>query len=424
MLNELLRFVRRYDMVSSGDRVICAVSGGADSMALLWAFYLLKDKLGIEVECAHFNHGLRGEESQRDQKFVEDFCKGLQIPCHTRFGQVTAGKKGLEAAARDARYNFLNSLPGKIATAHTADDNAETVLMHLVRGTGLKGLGGIMPVSGSLIRPMLSVTRDQVIAFLEEYSVGFVEDSSNAADDFLRNRLRHHVIPLLKAENPRITQNLSETAQSLRQDSELLEGLAADTIEDVAALRKMEDAKRVRVLGAYLEKCGVKEPSRKHILLLQELVFSENPSARGNFPGGVVIGREYGRLVKQENVGQLTPMELKPDGIWELPEAGLRVICRKADKSVNTANAFTVWPEGKLILRSRHSGDALCTSGGTKSLKERFIDGKIPAARRSYVPVVADDRGVLGVYGFGADISRTKADTNGITVIFEEIENA
>ena len=136
MLNELLSFIRRYDMVKSGDTVICAVSGGADSMALLWAFYLLKDKLEIQLECAHFNHGLRGAESNRDQAFVEDFCKGLQIPCHVGKAQVTAGKKGLEAAARDARYGFLKSLSGKIATAHTADDNAETLLMHLVRGTG------------------------------------------------------------------------------------------------------------------------------------------------------------------------------------------------------------------------------------------------------------------------------------------------
>jgi tRNA(Ile)-lysidine synthase len=296
--------------------------------------------------------------------------------------------------------------------------------MHLVRGTGLKGLGGIMPVSGNLIRPMLAVTRDQVIAFLEEYSVGFVEDSSNAADDFLRNRLRHHVIPLLKAENPRITQNLSETAQSLRQDSELLEGLAADTIEDVAALRKMEDAKRVRVLGAYLEKCGVKEPSRKHILLLQELVFSENPSAKGHFPGGVVIAREYGRLVKLEKADALPCLELTCPGQWELPAAGLRVICRPADKILNTPNAFTLWPAGKFVLRSRQAGDTLATAGGTKRLKERFIDRKIPAARRSLVPVVADEQGVLGVYGFGADIRRACPDKQGITVIFEEIENA
>ena len=164
MLNKLTAFARQYDMIQPGDTVICAVSGGADSVALLFSLYLLKEKLGITLEAAHFNHHLRGEESDRDEAFVRDFCDRYDIPLHLGGGTVTAGKKGLEAAARDARYAFLRGLPGKIATAHTADDNAETVLLHLIRGTGLKGLGGIMPVSGHVIRPMLGINRPEVSA--------------------------------------------------------------------------------------------------------------------------------------------------------------------------------------------------------------------------------------------------------------------
>ena len=168
MLNKLLDFIRRYDLISPGDRVTCAVSGGADSVALLFALYLLREKLGITLEAAHFNHRLRGEESDGDQAFVKEFCGRYDIPLHLGSGEIIPGKKGLEAAAREARYAFLRSLPGKIATAHTADDNAETVLLHLVRGTGLKGLGGIAPVSAAVIRPMLTVTRREVEAFLRE----------------------------------------------------------------------------------------------------------------------------------------------------------------------------------------------------------------------------------------------------------------
>ena len=218
MLNNMEAFLRRFSMIAPGDTVICAVSGGADSMALLFGLYLLKDKLGIALEAAHFNHHLRGVESDRDEQFVRDFCEGFRIPLHIGSGHVVPGKKGLEAAARDARYAFLRSLPGKTATAHTADDNAETVLLHLVRGTGLKGLGAIAPVSGNVIRPMLSVTRSQVEAFLAEYHVDHIQDSSNDEDDFLRNRLRHHVLPLLKAENPRLAENMSAMALRLRQD--------------------------------------------------------------------------------------------------------------------------------------------------------------------------------------------------------------
>ena len=128
MVNKICAFLKQYEMVKPGDRVICAVSGGADSMALLWAMYLLKDKLQISLSAAHFNHHLRGGESNRDEVFVTDFCEGYGIPLYKGEGNVVPGDKGLEAAARDARYAFLEGLPGKVATAHTADDNAETLL--------------------------------------------------------------------------------------------------------------------------------------------------------------------------------------------------------------------------------------------------------------------------------------------------------
>ena len=165
MLNKLLTFIRQQKLMEPGDRVICALSGGPDSVALTFALYLLKDKLQIRLEAAHFNHLFRGEEGYRDENFVREFCARYDIPLTVGRGEVVAGKKGLEAAARDARYPFLRSLPGKIATAHTADDNAETLLLHLVRGTGLKGLGGIPPVNGNVIRPLLSVTQQEVEDF-------------------------------------------------------------------------------------------------------------------------------------------------------------------------------------------------------------------------------------------------------------------
>ena len=227
MLNKLGAFIRQEGLIQRGDAVICAVSGGADSMALLWGLYLLKDRLGIQLAAAHFNHGLRGAESDRDEDFVRQFCEGYNIPYYFEKKQVVAGPKGLEAAAREARYDFFATLPGKIATAHTADDNAETVLMHLVRGTGLKGLGAIAPVNGKVIRPMLRITRREVLAFLEEYHLNYVTDSSNLTDDFLRNRIRRHVMPLLKQENPKLAENLSAMALRLRQDEAALHWLCA-----------------------------------------------------------------------------------------------------------------------------------------------------------------------------------------------------
>ncbi len=419
MLNKLRSFAKQYDMIHPGDTVIAAVSGGADSVALLFALYLLKDSLGITLEAAHFNHGIRGKESNRDAEFVRSLCDRYDIPLHLGADQVTAGEKGLEAAARDARYGFLSTLSGKIATAHTADDNAETVLMHLVRGTGLKGLGGISPVRGNLIRPMLGITRQEVLEFLEEYHLAFVEDSSNGTDAFLRNRLRHHVMPLLKEENPRLAENLSAMALSLREDEAALESMTV-TDMDVEALRSLQPAVRSRSIAAFLKRSGVREPEAKHLALTEKLIISDNPSAAADLPGGVTVAREYGKLTVLADCAPLETMVLPPDGAVELPGLGLRVVCSPAQAVMDTPEAFTVLPQGPMVLRCRWEGDSLRRSGGgRKSLKKRFIDRKIPAAQRLRIPVIADSEGVLGVYGFGADLERLGP---GVCIRFEKTE--
>ena len=422
MLNDLLKQLRQYAMLRSGDQVHCAVSGGADSMALLWGLYLLKNKLNIDLAAVHFNHCLRGEESDADEAFVRAFCDRFEIPLIVGKGCITPGKKGLEAAARDARYAFFATLPGKIATAHTADDNAETMLMHLIRGTGLKGLGGIAPVNGTIIRPMLHITRQQVLAFLEEYHIPYREDSSNRTDDFLRNRLRHHVMPLLRAENPKICENLSATAQRLREDEAALAAAARfDDLPNVQVLRAMPQALRSRVLETFLKQCGAPEPNATHISLAEALVFSENPSARAAFPGGVTLSRRYDRLEQLQALPPLETITLPKEGYLELPQLGLRIITEPAGSIQNTEGVFTVIPSGNLTLRCRREGDSIRLSGGTKSVKKLFADRKIPASQRLRIPILADDAGVLGIYGIGANLSRTATNLPALQIRFESI---
>ena len=402
MVNKLLSALRRYEMVRPGDTVICAVSGGADSMALLWGMFLLKEKLGIRLEAAHFDHGLRGAESAADAEFVEKFCDFHDIPLHLGRENVVPGPKGLEAAAREARYAFLRSLNGTIATAHTADDNAETVLLHLLRGSGLRGLGGVTPKSDRLIRPMLDVTRAEVEAFLNENYIRHREDSSNGTDVYLRNRLRHHVMPLLRTENPSIAQGLSAAAQRFREDAQLLDELAGRIDPtDVRALREAPGPLRRRSLEGLLKKNGFPEPSASHIAQAEALVFSDKPSARAVF-GGVTLRRNYDRLAVEREKIVIPERRLPREGVTELPELGLAVITAPAEGP----GEWVVCPEGEMIVRSRRSGDALTTKGGTKSLKKRFIDRKIPQWDRDAVPVLADEGGVLAVYGFGADETR------------------
>lgn len=405
MLNSMEAFIRQYALIVPGDKVICAVSGGADSMALLWSLYLLRDKLRITLEAAHFNHGLRGKESDGDEEFVRSFCSDYQIPLHCGGTQVTAGKKGLEAAARDARYAFFQTLSGKIATAHTANDNAETVLMHLVRGTGLKGLGGIHPIRGNVIRPMLGTTRAQVQALLKEYHIPHREDSSNTEDAFLRNRLRHHVIPLLEQENGRLAENLSAMALRLRQDEQALQQLSqVESPLCVSQLRAMPQALRSRALERFLKESGVREPEAQHIAQAEALVFSPKPSARAQFPGGVQISRRYNELLCLPPNAQPEPVILPCPG--EAVFGQYRLSCRQATEILQTDRVFTVTADSPITVRSRTAGDAITTSGGTKSLKKLFIDRKIPASQRLLLPVLEDEQGIIGAYGIGADCRR------------------
>lgn len=403
MLNKLRAFLKEQALLSPGDSVIAAVSGGADSVAMLFALYLLRDELGITLEAAHFNHHLRGAESDRDEAFVTDFCGRYDIPLHLGSGRIVPGKKGLEAAARDARYAFLRRLPGKVATAHTADDNAETVLMRLIRGTGLKGLGAIAPVSGNVIRPMLTVTRDDVEAFLEEYALPHVEDSSNGTDDFLRNRIRHGILPLMRAENPRIGENLSAMALLLRQDEACLQAMIPEEqMPDVSRLKAMEPALRRRALERFLKAQGVREPEQIHILQAEQLLYHWNPSAAMQFPGGVTIGRQYDRLVRLECAPELPETRLSVPG--ETCIGGKRFVSEYATDLEEQPDSVLVCPVGALTVRSRCSGDIMRLPGGTRSLKKMYIDRKIPASQRAAVPVLADDRGVLAVFGIGTDI--------------------
>lgn len=421
MLSKVNEFLHSQHMLEQGDSVVCAVSGGADSVAMLFAFYLLKDKWRLSLSAAHFNHHLRGEESNRDEAFVRSLCDRLDIPLTVGEGNIVPGEKGLEAAAREARYAFLRTLPGKIATAHTADDNAETVLMHLLRGTGLKGLGGITPVHGRIIRPMLTVTRQEVENFLEEYCLRHIEDSSNGTEDFLRNRIRHNVVPLLKAENPSFAIGTSRMALRLRQDEEFLSSLLETDLPPVSALRKLHPALRSRYLERFLKQSGIPEPEQSHLRVAEELVFSDKPSARANFPGGVRIARSYDTLIRLPEEAPPEAVMISTDGMTELPEWGIRITCTPASEAICHEACFTCRPEGKLIVRSRQSGDKIRLSGGSKDIKKLFIDRKIPADRRPFVPILADEQGVLAIAGIGANLNRAGQGSPAILVTIEKL---
>ena len=224
MMNKVLNFILSHNMLCNGDSVLAAVSGGADSVCMLHLLTELAPELNITVYAAHFNHMLRGNEADRDEAFVLNMCKKMGIFCFCGRENVANYAKShslnVEEAARILRYEFLQKTAStldsaKIATAHNADDNAETVILNLTRGTGLAGLRGIPPVRENIVRPILCLTRERVEQYLNDRRIEYVTDSTNLEDIYTRNNIRHNVMPVLKTLNPRFSENLLKTCDIL-----------------------------------------------------------------------------------------------------------------------------------------------------------------------------------------------------------------
>jgi tRNA(Ile)-lysidine synthase len=462
MLEKIETFAEKHRLFPPNGLVLAAVSGGADSVCLLEALLLLSEKYGFTVAAMHYNHRLRGAESDRDAFFVESLCLDKKIALYTGSGDVSAYADdsgcGIEEAARRLRYVFFHETADKlkaerIATAHTADDNAETVLLNLTRGAGLRGLGGIPPVRGIIIRPMLEVSRSEVLAFLSSRALSYMEDSTNAQLICSRNIVRHRVVPVLKELNPRLTESVQTTAALLREDEAYLQELADVFLSENAnagsfgeqvtkakslALLPLPVARRVvRTLAGRAAGAG-------HVSAVLALCASADVSGEVSLPGCTVY-REYDRLVFSQKAalhddapGGFEPVELEVGGSVLIPELGLRVSYRRADDVLSAETSeFTEKINksfhtflfnydklyGKIVIRPRKTGDKIDLYGrnGTKSLKKLFIENRIPVRKRPLIPVVADDGGVIGVYGLGFD-KRTVCRAGDVVaeIIFEE----
>lgn len=433
MLEQVASLTTEYDMLPRGGLILCAVSGGADSVCLLHLLRSLGAEGGFSVAAAHFNHNLRGEESDRDAAFVQAQCAAWGVPFFPGAGDV-AGEaarlgQGLEETARQMRYAFLEKTAeelgaARIATAHNADDNVETLLLHLVRGAGLQGLTGIRPRRGDVVRPLLTTSRAEIEAYLSEHGLPHVEDSTNTDEAYTRNRLRAQVLPVLRELNPRFTESAGETIALLRRDNDFLNARAAeaclharwaedDLVIEARYIADLPAAIAPRAVRRLLELMGDGDTdcAAAHLNAVVELARGEDPSAVVFLPAGRMAQRIYKELLITTQAGPLPPFPptaLNLDG-ETAPEGALwRFICRRGicPEAESRPDHFWLAAErlpGAPVLRPRSIGDELRLPRrpGAKTVKKLMIDAKLPRRERERVPVLACGETVAALAGFG-----------------------
>lgn len=431
MISTVRDTIKKYSMLQSGQRVIAAVSGGPDSMVMLRLLCELREELGIELAVAHLNHNLRGKESKRDLQFVEErageenlefFSRTLRAGTLKKAGHVV----GLQAAAREKRLSFLQGAArtfkaSRIAMGHTMDDQAETMLMRIMKGSGLAGLSGIWPVRGLLIKPLIEIRRSEIENFIKEHEIPFVSDSSNLKDSYLRNDIRHHLLPFIEENyNPSIVESLARTAGVLRHDNEFIEALAGhlgvvekkrakEVVLDGARLRELHISLLTRVFLASVRVLGNSSRiNTSHIEAFVGLVKSSRPNSTLKLPDGLLALREYGRIILTLKVPLLqNPYEvsIKIPGQTLIKEVGTIkcTLIKGTPRRFKDGAAYFDYSliKGPLKAGPVTPGQRIMPLGmsGRRKIKDIFIDEKIARGKRGKTPIITIKDDVLWVAG-------------------------
>ncbi|HEX2986348.1 MAG TPA: tRNA lysidine(34) synthetase TilS [Caproiciproducens sp.] len=419
--------IAKWNMLPENGSVVVGLSGGADSMALTHFLLNYGKTCHIRITAAHINHGIRGLEADRDEHFVSDWCKRNDIELKILNADVPklAGERsqGLEECGRNIRYDFFRSVcpeNGKIATAHTLSDSAETVLMNLAKGTGTRGLSGIPPVRGNIIRPLIGITRSQVEEYCAFYGLSFVTDSTNLTGDYGRNRVRHTVIPVLKEINPEFESSLYRMTQNLSADEDYFLSLARATLAgascrggySLAVLNGMPDPVLARAVFLAVGAVTRSRLSENHIHAVIRLIRSGSGSV--TVAGGIQCSAQGNTLfVVKQGEDELWEVPFQPNGTL-LPDGRRLVITKLTNNDLENRRKFNNLLFNNLInydtiinissVRNRRNGDSFRPAGRgvTKSLKKLFNEAKLEPILRSRVVILQGKDQIAWIEGFGA----------------------
>ncbi len=438
MLRKVETYIKKWDMVKKEDRIIVGVSGGADSVCLLFVLLELRKKLPFELIVVHVNHGLRGKQADADERYVKELCKHYHLICEIYTEDVESiakiRKQSTEEAGRDVRREaFRRTMEKyngtKIALAHHQNDNAETFLMNLARGTGVKGLGGIKPIAGEYIRPLLCLERREIETYLKERRIHYCEDVTNSEDGYTRNRIRNHVIPYMEEEiNEKVVVHINETIRRLQEVQTFLDdetnlyyqncvreengkySILQENFQKVPQALQSLVVKKVLAQLAQREK-DIEETHVQAVCTLMD----KQVGRRVDLPyemqakrvyEGVLIAKKSGE--KKEDV--FFALDFSETKRQQFEWRGQTIICELIEQ--NGANFLRRNSSGKcfdydiiaegVCIRTRKQGDYITIhpDGGTQKIKTYFVNEKVPQEKREETLLLADGNHVMWIIGF------------------------
>jgi tRNA(Ile)-lysidine synthase len=430
--------IREYDMIKPNDTVVAAVSGGPDSMAMLHCLIQIREELGFSIVIAHVNHGVRGKLADRDQNFVKKVAEEVGLPFHTINVNMNDYGKELgissEEAGRILRYGFFRDIlkkygGGKVAVAHNKNDQAETLLFRVMRGTGIDGMRGMSFVVEDVIRPILNITRNEVEKYVEENSIETVEDHTNLETVYARNKIRLELIPYIEENfNPNIIDGLFRMSLTAGSDTEIIQNVVDEKfdlivknnegnsiifkgdkfLKESSGIKQRLVREALRIQRGHLH--GIEE---KHINSAVKLFEENKTGTKINLPGSLVAAVSYGDFIiaaydKKKNK---LPSVILQRGRNNIPEWGMDIMVETTDtipaKYNKSTEAFIDFDliKGDFTLRPRDDGDRFSPFGmdGTKKLKDFLIDRKVPREKRDEIPIITDENGIVWVVGYSLD---------------------
>lgn len=435
---KVLSAIREYNLISENDNIVVGVSGGPDSMALLYVLLEIKSLINFDIHIAHVNHGVRGADAKSDQLFVEKIARELNLPYHTKnVNMIEYGKeKGIssEEAGRELRYGFFREIlvsvgGGKIAVAHNMNDQAETLIMRFLRGTGIDGLKGMDFKTKDIIRPILGIDRREIEAYIENNNIETVLDKTNLEPIYSRNKVRLELMPYIEENfNPNIVNTLWRMSRISSMDSRFLEEYSEgrynnivknqnkhSIILDGERLIKEDKSIQQRIIRSSILKIndslqGITEAQVSSVV---NLFLTSDTGKEVHLSNGIVAKTSYGDLIIEKGVIKETGKyfyELKFPGLNIFEDIGysftIEVLPKEKDfimdKEKNIKYFDFDMVKGSLAVRNRLVGDKLIPFGmrGTKKLKDYFIDEKVPKELRDKIPLIVDGESILWVVGY------------------------